>query len=60
MNERIEKIVREWPEWSQAEQRRMDEIVDEVLAHCRSGNGNRFVRDWCNRILVPQLRPLFS
>lgn len=60
MDERIEQVVRQWPEWSIAERRRMDDIVAEVLDHCRNGNGNRFIREWCNRILAPKLRPLFS
>lgn len=49
--DRIEQAVREWPNWSPAERRRMDEVVEEVLDHCRSGTGNRFVAEWCNRVL---------
>lgn len=49
--DRIEKAVREWPGWSRAECRRMDDIVEEILSHCRNGNGNRFVREWCERYL---------
>ncbi len=47
--ERIEQAVREWPQWSPAEERHMDEIVEEVLEYCRSGNGNRFIAEWCRR-----------
>jgi hypothetical protein len=49
--QRVERIVRQWPDWSPAERRRMDAIVAEVLDHCRSGNGNAFIREWCNRML---------
>ena len=47
--ERIERVVRAWPHWSPAERRRMDQIVAEVLDHCRSGSGNAFVASWCER-----------
>jgi hypothetical protein len=60
IQERAEQVIRDWPQWSPAERRRMDEIVTEVLDHCRNGGGNRFIRDWCNRVLAPALRPLFS
>jgi hypothetical protein len=50
-NERIEAIVRAWPQWSHAERRRMDEIVQEVLSHCRDGQGNQFIREWCEKFL---------
>lgn len=59
IEKRIERIVRAWPQWSPAEQKRMDAIVAEVLEHCRERTGNQFIRDWCNRVLVPQLRPFF-
>lgn len=49
--ERIERLVRQWPDWSRAERRRMDEIVREVLTHCADGQGNPFVRAWCDRVL---------
>lgn len=47
MAEMIEKVVRQWPQWSRAERKRIDEIVEEILDHCRNGNGNQFIRDWC-------------
>lgn len=51
--QRIEAIVRNWPGWSPAERRRLDEIVAEVLAYCQSGRGNHFIRSWCERVLKP-------
>ena len=51
IDERITAVIRAWPEWSRTERRRMDEIVEEILEHCRSGNGNAFVREWCERYL---------
>lgn len=47
----IERMVRAWPQWSRAERRRMDEIVEEVIDHCANGTGNAFVRSWCERVL---------
>lgn len=49
--ERIEKIIREWPQWSPAERRKMNLIVEEILDHCRNGGGNGFIRSWCERNL---------
>lgn len=48
----IEVTVRIWPDWSRAERRRMNAIVEEVLEHCRSGNGNQFIRQWCDQNLA--------
>lgn len=56
LNEKIEAAVRNWPGWSPAEQRHMDEIVEEVLTYCRSGAGNAFIRSWCERVLLKQLK----
>lgn len=56
MNERIEAAVRAWPQWSRAERRRMNEVVDEVLQHCRDGQGNAFIRQWCERNLTEMFR----
>jgi hypothetical protein len=61
IQERVEKVVREWPEWSRAERRRMDDVVEEVLTFCRSGEGNAFIREWCRRNLTPAvIGPLFT
>lgn len=51
MNERIEAIVRAWPQWSRRERARMDKLVEEVLDHCRNGTGNAFIAAWCDRFL---------
>jgi hypothetical protein len=51
LTDRIEAIIRAWPQWSPAEQRQMDAIVAEILAHVRQGTGNRFVQEWCTRNL---------
>ena len=53
--ERIEKIVREWPQWSRAERAKMPELVEEIMDHCRNGTGNGFIRSWCQRVLAPKL-----
>jgi hypothetical protein len=53
--ERIERVVREWDQWSPAERARMDDVVEEILEHCRAGTGNRFIRSWVNRILVARV-----
>jgi hypothetical protein len=49
--ERIEKIIREWKGWSRAERAKMDDIVEEIIDHCRNGTGNGFVKTWCDRNL---------
>lgn len=47
----VEKTVREWPQWSRAEQSRIDEIVSEVLDHVCNGAGNPFIREWCDKFI---------
>lgn len=49
--ERIEAVVRKWPHWSRHELSKMDDIVEEILDHCRDGTGNGFVRKWCDHNL---------
>ncbi len=49
--ERVEAIILAWPQWSPAERRRMEEIVEEIMDHVRHGGGNAFVREWCKRNL---------
>lgn len=49
--DRIEKIVRDWDQWSRAERERIEDVVAEVLDHCRNGTGNRFIANWCNRFI---------
>lgn len=53
--ERIDRIVRAWPQWSPAERAHMDAIVGEVIDHCANGTGNGFISGWVNRVLVPQI-----
>lgn len=55
LSERIADIVRAWPQWSRAERARMDEVIEEVLDHCRNGTGNRFIREFVNRVVVPRV-----
>jgi hypothetical protein len=43
----IRRRVLEWDQWSRAERRRLDEIVDSVIDHCSEGNGNGFIQWWC-------------
>ena len=52
INDRIEAIIRAWPQWSAAERRKMDAIVEEILCYVRSGEGNSFIREWCKRNLA--------
>jgi hypothetical protein len=54
--DKITERVRAWPHWSRAERRRLDEITDEILGHCANGTGNRFVREWCSRVLADLFR----
>ncbi len=49
--ERCEKAIRSWPQWSRAEQRHIEEIVESLLECARSGQGNKFERAWCARFL---------
>ncbi len=60
LTDRVTAVVDAYPQWSQAERRRLPEITEEILTHCRDGSGNAFIREWCDRVLVPALRPLFS
>ena len=53
--ERAERIIREWPQWSRVERSRMDDLVEEILDHCRNGTGNTFIREWCRRVLAPKM-----
>lgn len=55
LDDRIESIVRNWPQWSRAEQRRMDQIVDEVMNHVRNGTGDSFIRGWVDRNLPKEM-----
>lgn len=54
--ERIEKVVREWNQWSPAERRVLDEIVEQVMRWAISGEGSTFIKQWCERVLRPALR----
>ena len=42
--ERVEAIVRAWPQWSRAERRGIERVVDDVLRFLRTGEGNTFIR----------------
>jgi hypothetical protein len=53
--ERIETVIREWPQWSPAERAKMPQLIEEIMDHVRNGTGNGFVRSWCNRVLVPRI-----
>lgn len=45
--ERIAKTVADWPHWSKAERKRIPAIIEEVVEHCKTGNGNTFITEWC-------------
>lgn len=53
MYERCEAIIRGWDQWSPAELAKMDDLVEEVMDHIINGGGNRFVREFVNRVVVP-------
>lgn len=45
--EKIEAVVRAWPQWSRAERRNLQPIIDEIISHCADGTGNPFIQRWC-------------
>lgn len=52
IHERIAKAVADWPHWSRAERRDgLVKATEEIIEHCKSGTGNAFIREWCNRNL---------
>lgn len=53
--DKVERIVREWPQWSRAERSRMEDVVEDVLRHMRDGCGCTFTREFCNRVVKPKL-----
>lgn len=55
IQEKVALIVRGYPQWSRAELKRIDAIIEEVLYHCRTGEGNTFIRLWCRDFLLPEL-----
>lgn len=55
ISEKVERVVRSWNQWSPAEQRGMDCIVEEFLSHGRDGDGNGFVRSVWDRVVQPYL-----
>ena len=48
---RITNIIVAWPQWSRAERRHLDAVINEILHYCRTGEGNTFIREWCTRNL---------
>ncbi len=55
LESRIREVVYTWPQWSRAERCRMEDVFEEIMEHVRDGTGNRFVREFCNRVLVPKI-----
>lgn len=53
--EKVGLVVHCYGKWSRAEWKRIDAIIEEVLHHCRTGNGNTFIRLWCRDYLLPEL-----
>src|SRR5262245_6723120 len=51
LHQKIEHYIRTWPQWSPAEHRHMDRIVDEIMTHVKEGGGNKFVQEWTKRNL---------
>jgi hypothetical protein len=52
LHERIEAIIRAWPQWSRAERAKMPQIVAEIMEHVKNGTGNGFIAEWCARNLA--------
>lgn len=55
LNEKCERVIRGWSQWSAAERLRMDDVVEEIMDHVRNGGGNPFVASWVNRVLLPAI-----
>lgn len=49
--DKITAVVEAYPQWSRAERRNLAAVTEEILAHCRDGNGNQFIQWWCERNL---------
>lgn len=49
--EQVRKVVYAWPQWSPAEQKKLEDIYEEILAHVINGTGNKFVQEWCKKFL---------
>lgn len=49
--DRIWEVVQNYPDWSRAERENLDSIYMEIIAHCSGGNGNGYIREWCDRNL---------
>lgn len=56
LTERIHAVIEAYPDWSPAERRKMDMLKAEIMEHVKNGTGNGFIRDWCNRFLVPKFK----
>ncbi len=54
--EAVARLVRAWPHWSRAERAKIDLIIDEVIDHLSDGVGNGFIRNYCDRELIPALK----
>jgi hypothetical protein len=53
----IRRRVLEWPQWSRAEREGIEDVLDEILAHCSGGDGNEFIAKWCERYLYDLFQP---
>jgi hypothetical protein len=42
----IEQAIRAWGQWSPSEERDMDAIVDDIMAHVIDGGGTPFIQAW--------------
>lgn len=60
LNDKIEKIIREYPQWSRVERSRMHELIEEIMNHVRDGGGNAFVQKWCDQNLGPRMEKVTS
>lgn len=54
--DRVREAVRAYPDWSRAERAKLWLVEEEILAHCRDGQGNGFVAWWCD-VWLPRLLP---
>ncbi len=53
--EKCERIIREWDQWSPAEQGKMDTLVEEIMDHVINGGKDKFLNTWIKNVLMPAL-----
>lgn len=56
----VATIVDTYPHWSRAERRILPSITDQVIDYLSDGEGNTFIRNFCERYVRLQLGPDFN